>query len=206
MGPIAFLLLEAMTLVGPDRPPALLGDAPADAYSAWLAGAATEAEGLHNGVDRRACASAAARSLGWRLAADPYLAPVVARHATASIVEKVQVTGCGRDHVQTLVVYRAEGRDFRVVRLAQGQTLAPIRASWDATRAMAEQAWAHADRSACSTEDGFRTGDTRLAPSASAGEWSELWPVTVCGASQTFLVRFKLQASGQVDFQVERQP
>jgi hypothetical protein len=87
------LLLGAMTLVGPDRPGALLGTASAETYSAWLAKTAIETEDMANGAGSEVCASAAAKSLGWRATEDPYLAPIVARYGTASIIEKVRVTG-----------------------------------------------------------------------------------------------------------------
>lgn len=119
MGPALYLLLGAMNLVGPDRPPALLGDASSVTYASWLARIAIETEGAHNGVERQACANATAQSLGWRPTVDPYLARTVARYGTASLVEKVRVTGCGRDHVQTLVVSRGEGPGFNVIRLSQ---------------------------------------------------------------------------------------
>jgi len=206
MGPALYLLLGAMILVGPDRPPALLGDASSATYAAWLASTAIETEGSHNGVERQVCATARTRSLGWRPTVDPYLARTVARYGTASIVEKVRVTGCGRDHVQTLVVSRAEGPRFNVIRLSQGESVAPVRATWDATDAVAKEAWARADRYGCSVEDSLRMGDTRVLPSSVPGEWSEVWPVTVCGAPQNFLIRFKLKAPDEADATVERLP
>ncbi|GGL19776.1 hypothetical protein GCM10010983_16300 [Caulobacter rhizosphaerae] len=204
MGPTMILLLGAMTLVGPDRPGALLGTASAETYSAWLAKTAIETEDMANGAGSEVCASAAAKSLGWRATEDPYLAPIVARYGTASIIEKVRVTGCGRDHVQTLVVYRSEGSRFAVVRLAQGESIAPIRPTWDATHVVAEQAWSVADRYGCSTEDSLRMGETHLLSPVRDGEWTELWPLTVCGAPQAFAVTFKMKSPDNVEFRVER--
>jgi hypothetical protein len=55
-------------------------------------------------------------------------------------------------------------------------------------------------------EDSLRMGDTRVLPSSVPGEWSEVWPVTVCGAPQNFLIRFKLKAPDEAEATVEPLP
>jgi hypothetical protein len=47
-------------------------------------------------------------------------------------------------------------------------------------------------------------GETHLLSPVRDGEWTELWPLTVCGAPQAFAVTFKMKSPDNVEFRVER--
>lgn len=181
----ALATAETAALVGPD---------PA-AYERWLTGEALRADTQF--ALGAACPSAKVVHLTWTPNAAPVLMSDKGIRAMTDgpiVVEHLQVTGCGRDGQQNLLVFPLKVGGWKSVAMLQGTGRTDIVLQHDAMRSAIMTAIVGKPPLKCAAEEVQRTlrlGLTRISqPVDASGAWKEIWPIQVCGQDRPVELSF----------------
>jgi hypothetical protein len=196
---LPILMAAALTAGLGDRSPELVGPDGKDAYSAWLASRAIEAEA---GFSHQPCADAKAESV----MAIPFTLDRVRvpDHPGPVVREAVRVTGCGRTSLQNIIVFRQAAGGWLGRPMFPGLSMAGLILQRDATTAALQAAFVGPPPLTCSVEDykaSLRISDVTLAAFVDVKQpWKERWPLWACGQDRPVIVSFTPTADGGADF------
>lgn len=185
---LALLIAAAVTAgLGP-RPAALTG-ADAAAYGRWLHARTLTAD---RAFGAPACPAAATASVSHRtLAAEEIAEPLRIRRASAGpvLLERVRLSGCGREAIHTLQVYRLRrGGPWEAIALLPGELRSTPRAQNEAMQTLGSVILNRSPPLPCPSAEALRSlvhGQGRVLPGGAARAWTERWPVTACGMDRS---------------------
>lgn len=195
----------------PQNPTPLLDERPtsitgpdASAYFSWLS---TLADQTADEVYKDGCQT---RTVGtfiptlWAISEVPaYLDENAA--GEQMIVERVRVAGCGADALQNIGVFTGKNGRRWSVTLMLGEGRASPRESTGRVSEAFRVAMPHFDRDLCDREEALRT--MRVDPvslpwgGGTESQWSELWPVSVCGYVMPVRMDFTRNPDGSLTSQ-----
>lgn len=187
------------------RPDSFVGADPA-AYSRWLADKGLAADAHDAGA---ACEAATVQSRGGSLAGPPIMrAPPPGQFTSESVVEHLQVEGCGRKHLINFLVFRLTTGGWMGARLLDGASITSPQLQRDAMMSAAGAFAAGAARSGCAADQiraSMKLGPASLfGPRTANGGWAELWTATVCGNLVTIKMTFSPSPMGGTDFTAQQ--
>lgn len=183
------LLAAAVTALSP-RPASLTGGQPA-AYAAWLHGRVQTAD---RAFGSEPCAAATIASISGRALSTGEIAPVhvLRGSGTPAYLERVRLTGCGREVIHNIQVVRLRRGGWDGIGLLPGEPRSTPRQQNEAMQRMATVALNTGPALPCPSSQALRTmanGPVRVIASEGTG-WTERWPVRLCGADRTVDARF----------------
>jgi hypothetical protein len=176
------------------RPEAFVGADP-QAYAQWLGARAIEAAEKDAGST---CPTATVTSLGASLAGPPIMkAPPPGRFIDTTVVEHLDVAGCGGGRRENFLIFRLETGEWMASRLLDGDSRAGPRLQHDAFQSAAVAFMVGGGCPADQARSTFRMGPARLfRPPGPDRTWDELWSASVCGRSVTVKLAFVPDAAG----------
>ena len=191
----AVSIISAVAIgLGP-RPTAFVGSNPA-VYSQWLAGQAVATDEHDTGSS---CPTAIVHSLGGSPAGAPFLKPPPPNEfVDTTVVEHLQLDGCGRSRRLNYLVFRTTAGRWMASRMLDGESRAGGRLQHDALQSavMAFVVAAHCT-SADEAQSTLHVVESKILPAqGGGGTWQELWTTTLCGNAVGAKVSFVPDAAG----------
>ena len=187
----AWMVLAAVVSALGPRPASLTGGKPA-AYAGWLHARVQTAD---RAFGAEACPTAQIRSISGRALGSGEMAPVhVLRGSGApAYLERVRLTGCGRETTHNIQVVRLRRGGWDGIGLLPGDPRSTPRQQNEAMQQMAAVALNTGPALPCPSSQALRTmvhGEARVIASHGTG-WTERWPLRLCGVDRSVDVRFE---------------
>jgi hypothetical protein len=190
---------QAASVAGLGPRPAAFAGADPTAYNQWLASQAIAAEQPQFATP---CAALAVSSVGGQSGGSPIItAPPPGAFMDTTIIETLQVAGCGRSDRLNLLILRQTSGAWTSWRMLDGESLASPGLQRDALRIAAG---AFSTAAQCPSVDTvqatLKLGASRVVGTPRPGDpWQELWSASLCGKSVTVQMSFTPSADGGTD-------
>jgi hypothetical protein len=194
---------QAASLAGLGQRPAAFEGSDPTAYGQWLESQAITDEQQQFPTP---CPALAVSSLGGQLAGSPIIsAPPPGAFIDTTVIETLQVTGCGRSDRLNLLILRLTSGAWTQWRMLDGESMASPGLQRDGLR-VAAPAFAAAAQcpstavAAATVQLGVSKVVQPLPPRGDP--WQELWTASLCGKTVTVQVTFTPNANGGADISV----